>query len=67
MNATTKPYCITVGELLDDLKNYDRSDRLYFGNGDLSFYRVKLRSDMATIEFNQLYQITSDPEAEPKV
>jgi hypothetical protein len=63
----SKPYTITIGELLEYLKNYDRSDRLYFGNGDLSFHRVKTRGDMATIEFNQLYQVTADPETDPKV
>lgn len=62
-----KPYTITVGALLDELKNYNKSDRLYFGNGDLSFFRVKLRGDVATIEFNQLYQVTADPETDPKV
>ncbi len=61
------PYTITVGDLLDGLQNYDRSDLLYFGNGDLSYFRVKARGEMATIEFNQLYEITADPEAEPKV
>ena len=62
MNISKKPYTITVGDLLDELKNYDRSDLLYFGNGDLSFHRIKARGDMATIEFNQLYQVTHDPE-----
>ena len=63
----TKPYTITVGELLDRLKNYDRSDNLFFGGGDLSFYRVKSRGDkLVGIEFNQLYQVTEDPDAETK-
>lgn len=56
------PYTITVGELLDALAVYDRSDLLYFGNGDLEYHRVKARGDMATIEFNQIYQVTSEPE-----
>lgn len=64
----TKPYTITVGDLLDDLAIHNRSDRLFFGGGDLSFYRVKSRGDdLVGIEFNQLYQVTEDPEADPKV
>lgn len=64
----TKPYTITVGELLDQLKIYDRSDNLFFGNGNLSLYRVKSRGDdLVGIEFNQLYQVTEDPETDPKV
>jgi hypothetical protein len=61
--SNNKPYTITVGDLLDALKHYNRSDRLFFGNGDLSFHRIKSRGDDLTgIEFNQLYQVTHDPE-----
>lgn len=63
-----KPYTITVGDLLDALANHDRTDRLFFGSGDLSFYRVKSRGDdLVGIEFNQLYQVTTDPDSDPKV
>lgn len=64
----TKPYTMTVGELLDRLKIHDRSDNLFFGSGDLSFYRVKSRGDnLVGIEFNQIYQVTEDLDADPKV
>lgn len=60
-----KPYTITVGDLLDDLANYDRSDHIFFGSGDLSFSRIKSRGDkLAGIEFNQIYTVTVDPETE---
>ena len=50
-------YTITVGDLLDALKNYDRSDRLFFGNGDLSLNKVKTYGDKVHIDFNELYRI----------
>jgi hypothetical protein len=44
---------ITVGELIDMLKNHRRDAVLYFGG--LDFYRVKQRGEMLVqIEFNQL-------------
>ena len=52
-----KPYTISVGDLLDALKKYDRSDRLFFGNGDLSLHDVKTYGDKVHIDFNELYHI----------
>jgi len=41
--------------------------RIYFGNGNLSFYRPKNRGpeqgpEMIFIEFNEVYSVTLDPE-----
>lgn len=59
------PHTITVGDLIDALKIHKRTDSLFFGNGDLAFYRVKSRGDdLVGIEFNQLYQVTHDPDLE---
>lgn len=61
MSKRQKPYTITVGELIDDLSIHNRTDRLFFGSGDLSYSRVKSRGDdLVGIEFNQLYQIQDD-------
>lgn len=67
----TKPYTITLGqfrrEVLSQLEKEPDSTKIYFGNGDLMFYRPKWRGDYFTIEFNQVYQVTADPDADPKV
>lgn len=65
---STKPYTMTVRDFKDlvweHIKALPDNDRISFGNGDLSFYRVKWRGDhVLNIEFNQLYAVTSDPEA----
>lgn len=52
-----KPYTITVGELLDKLEKYKRTDHLFFGNGDLSLHEVKTYGDKVHIDFNELYRI----------
>lgn len=53
---------ITVGELRDELRLYADDTPLFFGTGNLSFYRVKNRDgdpdDLVQIEFNELYEIT---------
>jgi len=52
-----------AGDLLDLLKNVDRDANLYFGVGDLSFYRIKWRGEnLVHIDFNQVYSVTVDPE-----
>lgn len=48
-------------ELLADLKD---ADQVYFGNADLSLYRLKERGPkegprMVQIEFNELYKVIS--------
>ena len=64
-----KPKTITLGELKDQLACvWDAPDdtEIYFGTGDLSFYRPKTRlyrpgtdiPAMVQIEFNELYEIT---------
>jgi hypothetical protein len=38
-------------------------DEIFFGQGDLSFYRVKTRGDhLHQIEFNQVYTVDIDPD-----
>ncbi|HBP87147.1 MAG TPA: hypothetical protein DD706_05560 [Nitrospiraceae bacterium] len=55
------PYTMTVGELLDYLKNVPPDTDLFFGNGDLSFYRTEWRGDkFLQIEFNQVYTVEID-------
>ncbi|MCW3644087.1 hypothetical protein K6Y74_12680 [Burkholderia cenocepacia] len=70
----TKPYTMTVREfkdrIVDQIKNLPDDSEIFFGAGDLSFYRVKNRgyigdSDMprlVQIEFNQVYVVDIDPE-----
>lgn len=70
----TKPYTMTVREfkdrIVDQIKNLPDDSEIFFGSGDLSFYRVKNRgyigdSDMprlVQIEFNQVYVVDIDPE-----
>lgn len=58
----SKPKTMLVSELLDELSRLDPDDRLYFGNGDLSYYRPKYRGDkLVSIEFNEIYEVTCDP------
>jgi len=61
----TKPITMTVADLKDELSRLNNSDELYFGNGDLRFYRMKYRGDkLVSLEFNQIYCVTHDPEDE---
>ncbi|AXK61512.1 hypothetical protein DCN14_01750 [Burkholderia sp. IDO3] len=56
--------------IVDQIKNLPDDSEIFFGAGDLSFYRVKNRgyigdSDMprlVQIEFNQVYEVGIDPE-----
>jgi hypothetical protein len=58
-----KPDTITVGELRDHLKLFDNDYKLYFGNGNLHFYRTKVRGDkLVQIEFNELTDLYSPQE-----
>jgi len=61
-----KPYTMTVFDfkhlIWPHIENLPDNAEIYFGNGDLSFHRPKFRGEILTIEFNQLYTITSDPE-----
>ncbi len=45
---------LTVGELMDHLKIFDRDDELIFGQGFLTFYRTKKRGpELVQIEFDE--------------
>lgn len=46
---------ITVGQLIDHLKVFDKNSEVIFGNSDeLSFYRTKSRGEkLVQIEFNE--------------
>ena len=70
----THPKTITVGQLRSDLtellKLPDNAE-VYFGAGDLSYYRPKDRSSLdpkeprlIQIEFNELYEVTLDPHSD---
>jgi len=56
--------------IVDQIKNLPDDSEIFFGAGDLSFYRVKNRgyigdSDtprLVQIEFNQVYEVDIDPE-----
>lgn len=62
---SNEPYVMKVGELLEELKGIDPTTDLYFGTGDLSFYRVKRRGEnLVHIDFNQVYSIEIDPESD---
>ncbi len=52
--TTTKPKTITVGDLRRHLENFPDDFDLFFGSGNLVFYRTKLRGDrLVQIEFDQ--------------
>lgn len=64
---------ITIGELrttLEHLQALPDSTEVSFGQGDLRFYRLKPRHwvdgekfpRLMQIEFNEIYEVTSDPE-----
>lgn len=61
------PKTITLGYLRESLSEYPDDTEIYFGVGDLSFYRPKPRNNgrpaLVQIEFNELYEITHDPDA----
>ena len=56
-----EPNTMTVGALRRWLTEYPDEAPLFFGTGDLTFYRVKNRGPqdgyLAQIEFNELYQV----------
>ncbi|MEK6419995.1 MAG: hypothetical protein V4801_10340 [Burkholderia gladioli] len=70
----TTPYTMTVREFKDSIvkriENLPDDSEIFFGSGDLSFYRVKNRGyigdgdtpRLVQIEFNQVYSIDVDPE-----
>ncbi len=46
---------ITVGELIDHLKVFDKDSEVIFGNEEISFYRTKYRGEkLVQIEFNEI-------------
>lgn len=60
---------MTVAEFKDriwaHIKDLPETDEITFGQGDLSFYRIKGRgSHVWNIEFNQVYSVVIDPEAD---
>jgi hypothetical protein len=67
----TKPITITLGairaELLDLLSMPDDT-QVFFGAGDLTWYRTKNRgpivgTQLMQIEFNEVYTVTNWPDA----
>jgi hypothetical protein len=45
---------ITIGELIDHLKVFDKDSELIFGSDELTFYRTKNRGEkIVQIEFNE--------------
>lgn len=68
------PYTMPVSEfkrrIADYLKYLPDDAQVYFGQGDLSFYRMKNRGyypdtdtpRLVQIEFNQVYDVDIDPE-----
>ncbi|GHU31955.1 hypothetical protein AGMMS50256_21260 [Betaproteobacteria bacterium] len=56
-----QPGTITVGQLRDALAEYPDDAPLYFGTGDLDFYRVRNRKPvggyLVQIEFDQFYKV----------
>jgi|CXWL01.1.fsa_nt_gi hypothetical protein len=64
------PKTITIGALRNDLAQLlamSDETELYFGDGTLSFYRVKPRGPVGgpallQFEFNEVFVITSDPQ-----
>ena len=55
------PKTMSVADLKDELSRLDNDDEIYFGNGNLSFYRMKYRGDkLVSIEFNELYSVSED-------
>ncbi|WP_321368003.1 hypothetical protein [uncultured Desulfuromusa sp.] len=49
---------ITVGELKQHIEGLPDNAEIFFGSGDLTFYRVKTRGDdLHQIEFNELYEV----------
>lgn len=70
----SEPKTISLGELKARLKwvwELDDDTEIFLGAGDLSLYRAKTRlyrSDdktpaMVNLEFNELYEVTMDPDA----
>jgi hypothetical protein len=72
---TNKTKTITIGELrttLEHLQALPDETEVFFGQGDLRFYRIKPRHWVdgephprrVQIEFNEVYEVTIDPEAD---
>ena len=53
------PHMITVGQLREALADYPDEAGLYFGYGDLSFYRIQQHAaadrTLIQIEFKEIY------------
>lgn len=57
-----QPKVMTVRDLREYMEILDDDDKLFFGDGRLSFYRFKYRGDkLVNLEFNEVYEITIDP------
>jgi hypothetical protein len=56
---------ISVGELIDWLKIHPKENPIVFGTGKkLTFYRVKDRSGVTQIEFNEIILETHSPDGD---
>jgi len=49
---------LTVGELIAQLSIEPPESNVIFGRGDLTLYRVKDRTGVTQIEFNEPYTVT---------
>lgn len=62
-----KPKVMLVRDLMEILSELNPGDTIYFGNGDLSYYRTKERGNkLVNLEFNEAYIVTSDPGADSR-
>lgn len=63
-----KPYSITAldfrKKIWEEIKDLPDDAEITFGGGDLMFFRMKPRGDFLCMEFNQVYTVTVDPDAE---
>ncbi len=59
-----KPKTMTIGELKSELSGYPDSAPIYFGDGKLSFNRIKNRGPVGgyllNLEFNEIYEVHQD-------
>ncbi len=68
----TEPITITLGEIrkdLSDLLSMPDDTQVFFGAGDLTWYRIEDRGTKAgaqlmQMEFNEVYSVTNWPDAE---
>ena len=58
---TSKPITTTLGRLREEFLGYPDETPVYFGNGNLTFMRVKHRNHadppLLQIEFEEIYQL----------